>query len=161
VIYQHPLAYLLGLEGVALLRAFSGEHDRDFTHARFREIRALLDSAEEFGEGVAARSMTTREGYALWAPTYDEPGNRPLELEQPIVRDILDGLPLGLALDAACGTGRHSTYLASLGYKVIGVDTSPAKPRNDHLALPTFKLKSPPMAPGGGRNVPSVPSSSW
>jgi SAM-dependent methyltransferase len=125
VIYQHPLAYLLGLEGVALLRAFSGEHDRDFTHARFREIRALLDSAEEFGEGVAARSMTTREGYALWAPTYDEPGNRPLELEQPIVRDILDGLPLGLALDAACGTGRHSTYLASLGYKVIGVDTSP------------------------------------
>jgi hypothetical protein len=28
VIYQHPLAYLLGLEGVALLRAFSGAYDR-------------------------------------------------------------------------------------------------------------------------------------
>jgi hypothetical protein len=37
VIYQHPLAYLLGLEGVALLRAFSGGYDRDFTVARFRE----------------------------------------------------------------------------------------------------------------------------
>jgi hypothetical protein len=24
VIYQHPLAYLLGLEGIALLQAFSG-----------------------------------------------------------------------------------------------------------------------------------------
>jgi hypothetical protein len=29
VIYQHPLAYLLGLEGVALLRAFSGAYDRE------------------------------------------------------------------------------------------------------------------------------------
>jgi hypothetical protein len=28
VIYQHPLAYLLGLEGVALLRGFSGVYDR-------------------------------------------------------------------------------------------------------------------------------------
>jgi len=36
VIYQHPLAYLLGLEGLALLRAFSGAYDRDFTIDRFR-----------------------------------------------------------------------------------------------------------------------------
>jgi hypothetical protein len=28
VIYQHPLGYLLGLEGLALLRAFNGEHGR-------------------------------------------------------------------------------------------------------------------------------------
>jgi ubiquinone/menaquinone biosynthesis C-methylase UbiE len=41
------------------------------------------------------------------------------------VREILDGLPVGVALDAACGTGRHTAYLASLGHKVIGVDTSP------------------------------------
>jgi len=45
-------------------------------------------------------------------------------LEQPVVREILDGLPRGVALDAACGTGRHSAYLASLGYTVIGVDSS-------------------------------------
>src|SRR5439155_9106079 len=30
LIYQHPLAYLLGLEGIALLHAFAGEYDRDF-----------------------------------------------------------------------------------------------------------------------------------
>jgi len=125
VIYQHPLAYLLGLQGIALLRAFSGVYDRDFTIARFREIEALLDAVEELGEGVEAGPITTREGYARWAPFYDEPGNQLLELEQPVVREILDDLPVGVALDAACGTGRHTAYLASLGHKVIGVDTSP------------------------------------
>ena len=33
-------------------------------------------------------------------------------------------MPLGVALDAACGTGRHSAHLASLGHRVIGVDSS-------------------------------------
>jgi len=125
VIYQHPLAYLLGLEGLGLLRAFSGVYDRDFTLARLREIQSLVDSAEQLGDGVEARPITTREGYDQWAPSYDEPGNQLLDIEQPIVREILDGLPVGVALDAACGTGRHTAYLASLGYEVIGVDSSP------------------------------------
>ena len=124
MIYQHPLAYLLGLEGIALLRALSGAYDRDFTHARFREIQTLLQSAEELGDGIEARPITTREGYDRWAPFYDEPGNQLLDIEQPVVREILDSLPVGVALDAACGTGRHTAYLASLGHKVIGVDTS-------------------------------------
>jgi ubiquinone/menaquinone biosynthesis C-methylase UbiE len=45
-------------------------------------------------------------------------------IEEPIVRDIVAGLPVGVALDAACGTGRHAEYLAALGHDVIGVDTS-------------------------------------
>jgi SAM-dependent methyltransferase len=49
-----------------------------------------------------------------------------LEIAQPIVREILDGIPVGVALDAACGTGRHRVYLSELGHEVIGVDTSPA-----------------------------------
>ena len=61
VIYQHPLAYLLGLEGVALLRAFSGVYDRDFMSARLREIRTLLNSVEELGGGVEVRPIATRE----------------------------------------------------------------------------------------------------
>lgn len=125
VIYQHPLAYLLGLEGVALLRAFSGAYDREFTLARFDEIRELLKSPEAFGTGIEARPISTREGYDSWAPWYDEQPNQLLEIEQPIVREILDALPIGIALDAACGTGRHAAYLASLGHGVIGVDSSP------------------------------------
>jgi len=125
VIYQHPLAYLLGLEGAALLRAFAGYYDRDFTEARLAEVRALLDSADQLGEGAETGPITTAEGYRSWAGTYDQPGNGLIDLEQPIVRGILDGMPRGTALDAACGTGRHAEYLASLGHTVIGVDGSP------------------------------------
>jgi SAM-dependent methyltransferase len=124
-IFQHPLGYLLGLEGLALLRAFAGEHDREFTLARLHEVQALVASPDVFGAGVEARPISTREGYDAWAPTYDEPGNQLLEIEQPIVRGLLDRLPVGVALDAACGTGRHTAYLASLGHSVIGVDSSP------------------------------------
>jgi len=124
VVYQHPLAYLLGLEGMALLRAFAGEHDREFVVRRFAEIQRLLD-AEGWGDGVHATPMSIEEGYAQWAPVYDEPGNALLELEQPVVWEILDGLPAGPALDAACGTGRHTARLAQLGHRVIGVDATP------------------------------------
>jgi len=37
---------------------------------------------------------------------------------------LLDGLPVGRALDAACGTGRRAAYLHSLGHDVLGVDVS-------------------------------------
>jgi hypothetical protein len=60
VIYQHPLAYLIGLEGISLLRGFSGTYDRDFTLARLREVQALLNSVEERGEGVEARPIRAR-----------------------------------------------------------------------------------------------------
>ena len=124
MVYQHPLAYLLGLEGVALLRAFAGEYDREFTEARLAEIRALLDAADDFGDGVAATPIATRDIDSGWAPFYDDPGNALIDDEQPIVREILSGLEPGVAVDAACGTGRHAAYLAELGHQVIGVDES-------------------------------------
>jgi ubiquinone/menaquinone biosynthesis C-methylase UbiE len=125
VLYQNPLAYLLGLEGLALLRAYEGRYDRTFTHERFDEIRRLLDAADELGDGVEAREISTAEVYAGWAAHYDEPGNELIDLEQPVVREILAGVPVGRALDVACGTGRHTAYLAERGHTVIGVDTSP------------------------------------
>lgn len=124
MIYQHPLAYLLGLQGTALLRAFNGDYDREFTHARIAEIRALLDDPDPRLEAAAAaRPITAAEGYDAWAPSYDEP-NDLIEIEEPVVHGILDGLPVGRALDAACGTGRHAAYLDSLGHQVLGVDVS-------------------------------------
>ena len=124
MIYQHPLAYLLGLEGVALLRAFAGEHGRDFVEERFAEIRRLLDSSDLFGDGTSIPAIATTEGYRRWVASYDEPGNGLIDVEQPIVRSILDDIPNGVALDVACGTGRHTEYLVTRGHRVIAVDSS-------------------------------------
>ena len=106
VLHMHPLAYLLGLEGIALFRAFNGEYDRAYAEARIAEVRALVDAADEIGEGIDVPAIDTAEAYDGWAPYYDQPGNDMLEREQVMVRSILDTLPPGTALDAACGTGR-------------------------------------------------------
>ena len=74
MIYQHPLGYLLGLQGLALLRAFNGEHGRDFTLARFAEIRALLDDLDQAGEPAESRPLTTAEGYDIWSACYGRAG---------------------------------------------------------------------------------------
>ncbi|MFI7276402.1 class I SAM-dependent methyltransferase [Streptomyces sp. NPDC049879] len=127
--YLSPLGYLLGIEGAALLRGFrEGSADRAFVESRIAEIRALLDTpALTRADGVTASpgTISTADVYRDWAPRYDEPGNQMIDVEQPVVRQILDGLPLGTALDAACGTGRHTAYLHGLGHQVIGVDASP------------------------------------
>ncbi|MFG3577326.1 class I SAM-dependent methyltransferase [Micromonospora chersina] len=126
--YLHPLAFLLGLEGVALLRATAGDEglDRSFVAARIAEVRRLLDeAAPSLGEGVERGSLATVDGYATWAETYDQPGNPLIDVEEPVVRKILGGLPPGRALDAACGTGRYAEWLAGRGHRVTGVDTSP------------------------------------
>ncbi|MFJ7948899.1 class I SAM-dependent methyltransferase [Streptomyces sp. NPDC096354] len=127
--YLSPLGYLLGIEGAALLRGFrEGSADRAFVEGRIAEIRTLLDTpALTHAEGVTASAGTisTADVYQDWAPHYDAPGNQMIDIEQPVVRRLLDGLPVGTALDAACGTGRHTSYLQELGHHVIGVDASP------------------------------------
>ncbi|MFR9780049.1 class I SAM-dependent methyltransferase [Micromonospora sp. MS34] len=124
----HPLAFLLGLEGVALLRAVAGDDglDRAFVEARIAEVRRLLDeAAPTLGGGVDRGTLGTVDGYRSWASTYDQPGNPLLEVEEAVVRAILDRLPPGRALDAACGTGRHAAWLARRGHTVTGVHSSP------------------------------------
>jgi hypothetical protein len=59
VIYQDPLAYLPGLEGIALLDAWVGDHDRAFTDARLAEIRRLLDDEKLRDRSVFAEQVST------------------------------------------------------------------------------------------------------
>jgi SAM-dependent methyltransferase len=125
VIYQHPLHYLLGLQGAALLRAYYGERDRAFAEERVAEIRRLLAEPALTADGVEAHAVDTVTGYRIWSSAYDQPGNGLFPVEEPFVHEIVDALPAGVALDAACGTGRHTAYLAGRGHRVIGVDSSP------------------------------------
>lgn len=109
MIYQHPLAYLLALEGLALMRSWAGDFDEEFVLARLAEVRQLLANDElAYHPGVKVRWGDVRSGYRDWAATYDEPSNGLFSLDTPVVGEILDGLGDGrgrMALDAACGTG--------------------------------------------------------
>src|SRR5205823_4757833 len=90
--------------------------------------RGLLgDPRLAAADGVDAEpgGLSTADEYREWAATYDEPGNQLIDIEGPIVQRILDALPPADALDAACGTGRHTAHLAARGHRVIGVDASP------------------------------------
>ncbi|HEU5031084.1 MAG TPA: class I SAM-dependent methyltransferase [Spirillospora sp.] len=153
MIYEHPLAYLLGLEGVALLRGFAGEHDREFVDARIAEVRALLDDPSPAGAAVHTERVDPVPGYRAWARTYDEEPNGAFAIDEPIVADILDTLPAGDALDAACGTGRFSAVLAERGHRVVGVDGSPdmidrARSRVPDAEFRTGDLRHLPVADG-------------
>ncbi|WP_033290080.1 class I SAM-dependent methyltransferase [Amycolatopsis jejuensis] len=121
--YEHPLAYLLGVEGSALLRAFTGEHDREFVDARLAEIRALL-ADENLADGVEVTQLAPTDGYARWAADYDT-GENAAFADEPYLAAILDALPPGRALDAACGTGRLTRLLSERGHRVVAVDSSP------------------------------------
>jgi len=127
VVYQHPLAYVLGLEGLALLRSWGGDFDREFVLERIAEVRRFVNDpalADHPGVEVAQRDAVI--GYETWAATYDEEPNGLFAIDEPAVDAILETLSVGDALDAACGTGRFSARLTARGYRVIGVDSSPA-----------------------------------
>jgi SAM-dependent methyltransferase len=135
-IYQHPLAYLLGLEGVALMRAFAGEYGRAFTEARIHEIRDLLDRAPAFGAGVEVSPMPVVDGYDGWAVTYDGEDNGCFRMRDDLLAPMLDRLSPGRTLDAACGTGAVAQQLAARGHEVIGVDVSEVMLSRARKAVP-------------------------
>ncbi|AGZ41652.1 class I SAM-dependent methyltransferase [Actinoplanes friuliensis] len=155
--YRHPLAFLLGYEGLALHRAYAGEFGARFVEARLDEIRAMVAAWDrgELGTVDHVGEIDTVAGYRHWSRTYDEPGNPLIAVDEPLVRDILAGLPPGHALDAACGTGRFSALLADRGCTVVGVDSS-----EDMLGRAHDKVRSGVFALGDLRRLP-LPDSSF
>ena len=116
--------FLVGVEGIALMRHLF--EDDVTTAARIEEItRIACGEKDVYQLGVDVPLVEAQPGYARWSETYDNPGNPLIELEQPAVWSIFDGVTPGAALDAACGTGRHARRLVELGHDVMGVDWSP------------------------------------
>jgi SAM-dependent methyltransferase len=150
MIYQHPLAYLLGLEGIALLRAWAGDFDKEFVDRRLAEVRRLL-AAEALAnhDGVMVDRGDTLTGYRRWAATYDEPRNSLFDADEPVVHQIIDAFQPGDALDAACGTGRYADYLTGRGHRAVGVDSSP-----DMLARARARVPSGEFLLGDMRQLP-------
>jgi SAM-dependent methyltransferase len=130
---------LVGTEGLALLRHLYDGAGAD-ADERLREVRWLLDE-ERFTEAELTSEADPRTGYRSWSERYDDPGNPIIAIEQPEVWSLVDPLPAGPALDAACGTGRHAVHLAALGHHVTGVDLTPEMLDRARAALPGAEFR--------------------
>lgn len=114
---------LIGVEGLAVLRnLYYGPEGN--TEQRIAEIRRIL-ADDEYTASEPVTESDSVTGYRLWSVNYDEPGNQLIAMEQPAVWGLLDQSEPGDALDAACGTGRHSRRLVELGHRLTGVDLTP------------------------------------
>jgi ubiquinone/menaquinone biosynthesis C-methylase UbiE len=75
---------------------------------------------------VLAERVSTVTAYEQQAGSYDaEAGGGLFAADEPVVAEYLSGREPGVALDAACGTGRFAEFLARRGHRAIGVDSSP------------------------------------
>lgn len=132
--------FLLGVEGVALLRHVF--EDDASAAARIDEIRNIVCGGDAIYElGVDVPTVDARVGYARWAQTYDDGANPLISIEQPLVWSLLEALPPGVALDAACGTGRHTRRLVDLGHRVVGVDVSPEMLDKARASVPEAEFR--------------------
>jgi len=74
---------------------------------------------------IKHRRVSVREGYALWAASYDRRPNPLLVLEERVMESMLPTVVNRRVLDVACGTGRWMNRLAACGAaSVFGLDFS-------------------------------------
>ena len=116
--------FILGLQGLAILRSWM--LDLATVRARAQKILQISNEYEEapWSAPIVVGERTVTAGYAEWAAGYDTERNPIILAEEPLVHEILSRYPLGAALDAACGTGRHAAYLSALGHQVTGIDAT-------------------------------------
>lgn len=117
----------LGLAGLALLRNWL-VGDESVAKSILEEIQKLVGETKEKSLTVKKEitAYDVHKGYKAWVDTYDSVSNLLIEVEKPTVKSVIRKFSPSRALDAACGTGRYSEFLNSLGYRVTGVDLSPA-----------------------------------
>lgn len=84
-----------------------------------------MNSTQQSG-ATETRRVPVREGYALWAASYDRCPNPLLSLEERTISLMLPAVANLRALDVACGTGRWMARLVACGAaSVFGLDLSP------------------------------------
>lgn len=117
--------YFIAVEGLAMIRNVITDTAK--ARKRMDDVRQIIDRFDQFPHSLElpVTEYDVEAGYTRWAPRYDQP-NPAIEREEPIVHALFADVPPGVALDAACGTGRHAAHLSALGHAVVGVDATEA-----------------------------------
>jgi ubiquinone/menaquinone biosynthesis C-methylase UbiE len=73
-------------------------------------------------------SISAREGYDRWAPTYDQSPNPVVAMDEIVlgrrIAQMAGQMSGQVVIDAGCGTGRHTLRLARAAARVIAMDFS-------------------------------------
>lgn len=132
-----PVHYVLGLAGVALIRNWlAGDETAKTCADELVRVTNAYTAEAALRFELDIPDMAAESGYELWAHTYDDLHNPLIAIEQPAIERLLDGIPPGSALDAACGTGRYTRCLLSRGHKVSAVDASAKMLEKARTAIP-------------------------
>jgi SAM-dependent methyltransferase len=86
------------------------------------------------------KRVTAREGYDLWANSYDETPNPVVVMDSRYTLNLLDPQPSQKILDAGCGTGRNLTLIRRAGAQPYGLDFSLGMLRVAKRAIPDAPL---------------------
>jgi SAM-dependent methyltransferase len=86
------------------------------------------------------KRVTAREGYDLWANTYDQTPNPVVAMDSRHTLNLLAPQPGQKILDAGCGTGRNLTRIRNAGAKPYGLDFSLGMLRVAKRAVPDVPL---------------------
>jgi ubiquinone/menaquinone biosynthesis C-methylase UbiE len=134
--------YVLGTGGLALLRRWLVADGEELERRR-DELARIASAPGEAALAIQfdAAELDVKSGYARWSASYDTAPNPLIRVEEPVVRAIIDGSPAGDALDAACGTGRHTAYLRDRGHRVIGIDATPEMLEKARARVPEADLR--------------------
>jgi SAM-dependent methyltransferase len=150
--------YAIGVAGLALMRlGFTGDAaGRAACTDAIRDLLGRLDRDTGLRAPVGTEH-DLRAGYQEWSATYDQP-LRLFPIEEPPMRALIETLPPGTVLDAACGTGRYAAILADQGHEVIGVDQSAAMLDIARKKLPSADFRQGDLTalPLPGRSVDAV-----
>ncbi|GER91053.1 hypothetical protein KDW_52150 [Dictyobacter vulcani] len=74
---------------------------------------------------LKVKEISTQEGYAAWAASYDQENNALIALEEAFVDPLLTRITYHKVLDIGTGTGRYALRFAREGKTVTALDQSP------------------------------------
>ena len=138
-----PVHYVLGMAGIAVIRNWmTGDETAQECCEDLRILANRFNDDPSLKFQLDIPNMDVESGYRLWADTYDDLHNPLISVEEPIIRRLINSIPPGRALDAACGTGRYARYMSELSHKVSAVDLSAEMLDRARANAPEAEFKS-------------------